>query len=204
MGCNDLVVVVDHQPLTSILGDKTLDKIPNARLFRLKQRTLPWVYEIYWLPGIDNCFSDTASRHPVSSEDMEINSYALLMSAIMVSPEDLAEEIAMVHIKSDLNKVSAVTWERLQEATFAEYSDTYRNRQVMAVFNQMCNQYMLLQYDLAPLPSQFHQRCRITHCPRLKAFADPRGSESRSLSMIQTQVLMWQEIRMEEINKVNL
>ena len=41
LGCNDLVVVVDHKPLTKILGDRTLDEIPNPRLFRIKQRTLP-------------------------------------------------------------------------------------------------------------------------------------------------------------------
>ena len=34
LGCNDLVVVVDHQPLTTILGDKALDEITNTRLFR--------------------------------------------------------------------------------------------------------------------------------------------------------------------------
>ena len=68
MGCDDLIVVVDHKPLTKILGDRTLDQIVNYRIFRLKQRTLPWIFEIYWVPGEGNSFSDATSRNPVDSE----------------------------------------------------------------------------------------------------------------------------------------
>ena len=32
----------------------TLDEIPNSRLFRLKQRTLPWRFEMHHLPGKSN------------------------------------------------------------------------------------------------------------------------------------------------------
>ena len=39
-GCDNLVVVTDHKPLTKIFGDRTLDEISNTRLFRLKQRTI--------------------------------------------------------------------------------------------------------------------------------------------------------------------
>ena len=39
-GCDNLVVITDHKPLVKIFGDRTLDEIPNPRLFRLKQRTL--------------------------------------------------------------------------------------------------------------------------------------------------------------------
>ena len=85
MGCDDLLIVVDHQPLTKILGDRTLDEIPNPRLFRLKQRTLPWLYNITWMPGIDNLFSDATSRHPVFSEDTEINSFAIAVSVMLAT-----------------------------------------------------------------------------------------------------------------------
>jgi len=30
MGCNDLVIAVDHKPLLKIFGEKTLDQISNA------------------------------------------------------------------------------------------------------------------------------------------------------------------------------
>ena len=35
LGCDDLTVIVDHKPLTKVLGDRTLDEIPNPRLFRI-------------------------------------------------------------------------------------------------------------------------------------------------------------------------
>ena len=44
MGCQDLLIVTDHQPLVKIFGDRSLAEIPNTRLFRLKQRALPWYF----------------------------------------------------------------------------------------------------------------------------------------------------------------
>ena len=66
-GCNDLLVVTDHKPLVKILGDRTLDEITNTRLFRLKQRTLPWQFDIVHMPGLSNCVADATSRHPCDS-----------------------------------------------------------------------------------------------------------------------------------------
>ena len=63
-GCNDLVVVTDHKPLTKIFSDRTLDEIDNNRLFRFKQRTLPWKFDIAYLPGKTNVAADAASRYP--------------------------------------------------------------------------------------------------------------------------------------------
>ena len=45
-GCQDLIIVTDHKPLIKIFGDGTLDEISNTRLFRLKQRTLPWRFQV--------------------------------------------------------------------------------------------------------------------------------------------------------------
>ena len=71
-GCNDLLVVTDHKPLVKILGDRTLDEIQNTRLFRLKQRTLPWHFMISHLPGNTNLAADATSRHPSSGDQMNI------------------------------------------------------------------------------------------------------------------------------------
>ena len=49
----------------------TLDEIKNTRLFRLKQRTLPWYFEIAYLPGITNHAADATSRHPSHATDSE-------------------------------------------------------------------------------------------------------------------------------------
>jgi hypothetical protein len=52
--CDDLLVVTDHKPLVKIFGDTTLDEITNTRLFRLKQRTMPWRFRMAHLPGKTN------------------------------------------------------------------------------------------------------------------------------------------------------
>ena len=63
-GSDKLLIVTDHKPLVKILGDRTLDEISNSRLFRLKQRTLPWWFKIIHMPGKMNDAADATSRHP--------------------------------------------------------------------------------------------------------------------------------------------
>ena len=64
LGCSDLLVVTDHKPLLRIFNDRTLDEIPNTRLFRIKQRTLPWNFSTKYMPGKTNLAADAASRYP--------------------------------------------------------------------------------------------------------------------------------------------
>ena len=71
-GCKDLVVVTDHKPLVKIFGDRTLNEIQNTRIFRLKQRTLPWLFEVHYMPGKTNLAADIASRYPTLTN--EVNS----------------------------------------------------------------------------------------------------------------------------------
>ena len=39
MGCPNIIVVTDHEPLKGLFGDRDLSKIPNPRLFPLKEKT---------------------------------------------------------------------------------------------------------------------------------------------------------------------
>ena len=105
IGCNDLLVVVDHQPLVKLLGDRRLDQIDNPRLFRLKQRTLMWRFNIEYQSGKKNEFADAMSRHP--------NLFAELASIAMQSENDLKEELVVAGISSDIDRFFAVTWERV-------------------------------------------------------------------------------------------
>ncbi len=84
--CNDLLVITYHKPLVKVIGDQTLDEIPNSQLFRLKQRTLPCVFEIVHLPGKTSTAADDTSRHPV-------NEYAEIASLALCSPMDDMEHI---------------------------------------------------------------------------------------------------------------
>ena len=54
------------------------------------------------MPGSKNSFRDATSRHPVYSEEFEINSFALAVSAILATAGDQSEDIAMVNARSDI------------------------------------------------------------------------------------------------------
>ena len=82
LGCNDLLVVSDHQPLKKLLGDRTLDEITNSRLLKLKQQTFPWYFEIDYLPGLDNPSADATSRNPSGSPD-EVEDEEPVLAAII-------------------------------------------------------------------------------------------------------------------------
>ena len=108
MGCDDLLVITDHKPLTKILGDRRLDEIENPRLFRLKRRTLMWRFEIEYQRGSRNQFADAMSRHP--------NQYAEAASLALSSIEDECTSL-VGGICNEAEAFFAITWERVQSAS---------------------------------------------------------------------------------------
>ena len=69
LGCDQLTIATDHKPLIKVYGDRTLDEIHNTRLFRLKQRSLPWYFDIIHVPGKMNLAPDATSRHPSHNDE---------------------------------------------------------------------------------------------------------------------------------------
>ena len=114
-GCNDLLVVTDHKPLVKILGDRTLDEIINTRLFRLKQRTLPWQFDIVHMPGLSNCVADATSRHPCDSSVLHHTDLESLLTE--GDRIEYAFNAAIVRETSDLISLS---WEEIAEKTNAD------------------------------------------------------------------------------------
>ena len=108
LGCPNLVVVVDHKPLCKVLGDKELEDITNARLFKMKERTLPWQFTVVYRPGKLNYFADGTSRNPGSqTDDIDENSSF---------EEVLSLEISAM-LTSKMDPVKAITFELVQTAT---------------------------------------------------------------------------------------
>ena len=111
-GCSDLVVVTDHKPLTKLFGDRTLDEISNTRLFRLKQRTLPWKFDIEYLPGKSNAAADATSRHP---------SPAIADSGVTDPSGDandsIEEALFISSLSGDVERKLAITWSHLVKET---------------------------------------------------------------------------------------
>ena len=94
LGCKDLVLVVDHKPLVKLLGDKRMEDIPNMRLLRLKEKTLPYQFRVVHRPGKNHVVPDYGSRNPCGAaklflddhevswiEDVEVGLHDTLMQA---------------------------------------------------------------------------------------------------------------------------
>ena len=64
LGCKNLTIAVDHQPLLKIFGDRSLDNVSNTRLRNLKEKTLRYRFKMVHIPGVKNKAPDTLSRHP--------------------------------------------------------------------------------------------------------------------------------------------
>ena len=129
-GCPKLLVVTDHKPLKKIFGDRTLDEISNTRLFRLKQRTLPWYFEIEHMPGKTNEAADAISRHPSPFLTESINEETMIAAAIgreienriAISWELLAEETLKDRTLSDLlSAIETNDREGIEKISRSEY-----------------------------------------------------------------------------------
>lgn len=59
-----VTVVTDHNPLTGIFNDKSLEKIENTRIFKLKEKTLPFDFHVVHVKGTENKAADACSRYP--------------------------------------------------------------------------------------------------------------------------------------------
>ena len=62
LGCDKLVVAVDHKPLLGLLNDKSLADIENQRLLMLKEKTLWFNFDVMWIAGSRHCGPDYMSR----------------------------------------------------------------------------------------------------------------------------------------------
>ena len=110
------MIVTDHKPLIKIFGDHTLNEITNSRLFRLKQGTLPWCFEIRHLPGTSNHAADATSRHP--SQSSTENTVSLGSPSF----PDIAELALMNTIRNDTQELGAISWSLLATETAADVS----------------------------------------------------------------------------------
>merc|ERR1712082_334265 len=71
LGCPNLLILVDHEPLVPIMNNKEMADIANPRLYRFKERTLRYNFKIQYLPGDQNDTPDCMSRVHENREDNE-------------------------------------------------------------------------------------------------------------------------------------
>ena len=105
-GCDNLLVVTDHKPLVKIFGDRRLDEIHNTRLFRLKQRTLPWRFHVAHLPGSSNSAADAVSRYPSPTGGLNL-----------LGVNDHMEAAILAALKSLTHDGMSLSWETIAYET---------------------------------------------------------------------------------------
>ena len=105
LGCPNLTLAVDHNPLTRILNDRNLDDVSNPRLRRLKEKTLPFRFNITHVPGGSNAMkmADALSRHPAANEERDVEFEEL-------------DKIAHAFATSQAEGVESISWQRVKEA----------------------------------------------------------------------------------------
>ena len=139
LGCEDLVVATDHQPLVKIFGDRKLEDIKNGRLLNLKEKTLPFRFKIIHVPGKRHLATDAISRRPSGAiigeklylQDDNVEAAAVTTTDIrhhlldkMCSWEpDISaamEDEVSAAAASALGSLKSVTWDRVREATTSD------------------------------------------------------------------------------------
>ena len=67
LGCKNLIIATDHQPLLGLFRKK-LHEIPNPRLLRIREKTLMFNFSVVYTPCAFNKGADAISRNPVSED----------------------------------------------------------------------------------------------------------------------------------------
>ena len=71
LGCKNLIVATDHQPLHGLFK-KQLNDISNPRLLRIRSKTLMFSFNVIYTPASSNKGADAVSRNPVGHDDLII------------------------------------------------------------------------------------------------------------------------------------
>ena len=110
LGCPDLILATDHNPLTGILNDRRLDTIENPRLLRLKEKTLAYNFRVTYVKGGSNAIraADTLSRHAIRCQDED--------DAEIEEVEGVTRAFAV----RQAAEIESVTWRRVNEAAIVD------------------------------------------------------------------------------------
>ena len=163
LGCEDLIIAVDHKPLLKIFGDRSLEDIPNSRLRNLKEKTLRYRFRVTHVPGMRNKAADAMSRRPTGrpvKTDLP-DDHASLANTLWGHTHPDALLLIRTHESDDADSelltfrdatgiLGSVTWDRVREAT-ASNPD-------MHLLTELIEDGMPMTRSEMPVPiRQFHQ-----------------------------------------------
>ena len=157
LGCPKLMIVTDHLPLVKVLGDRELKDIVNPRLFRLKEKTLQFRFQVKYRPGKKNCAADTLSRYPVLqtfpdqddvdlSDDVTVAMVTATAAALGMETElgIVMDETSVAHAAMEdpvyqllHTRVSANDWPRSKAEELACLRPFFNVRERLAVYQDL-------------------------------------------------------------------
>ena len=120
LGCDKLIVAVDHKPLLGLLNDRSLADIDNPRLLMLKEKTLWFKFQVVWVPGSSNSGPDFMSR----VKNDETTKQARINCILGLSRNDIEASYDDVHINevdiidsivSSISTLDAITFEKVRK-----------------------------------------------------------------------------------------
>ena len=160
LGNPGFLLVVDHRPLLKILRSRALGDISNPRLLSLKEKTLPFDYQIKHLSGNKNLAADTLSRYAVGaqepdkddtdvSEDLE--DLGAIVAALTANSEDvIAMDLQQVKDAAQSDKQYQLLLQKVSSDNFAS-TRAEEDPQVRDYFNvrdRLCIVDNLLMYGV--------------------------------------------------------
>ena len=139
LGCNDLIVATDHNPLLKVLGDRKMDDIKNPRLCNLKEKTLPFLFRITHVPGKCHLTADSLSMYASGDpnrnkmdlpDDAHAVSYPPEHARLRWKPHEqrggfshevaIQEEHLTLRAMTALLSIESVTWDNVREQTTSD------------------------------------------------------------------------------------
>lgn len=116
LGCDKLIIAVDHKPLVKLFGDRSLEDIPNSRLRNLKEKTLRYRFTMLHIPGAKHRAADTVSRHPVGKPDAMV----LNDDIASVCGRDPLEAAFYSSALSSISPIKCITWDIIRTETTSD------------------------------------------------------------------------------------
>ena len=168
LGCPNLTIVTDHRPLTKFLVNRALSEVVKPRLFRLKERTLQYRFQVKYLPGKRNAAAEFLSMYPAlrspstdTDEDLDEDLAEAVTAAVVATADHeghILDEAVVRKFAADdpvyqllLAKVLAVDWHQHKSQEVACLPPFFSVRDRLAVnqdlvtytFDQGCVRLMI-------------------------------------------------------------
>ncbi|CAB4013560.1 Hypothetical predicted protein [Paramuricea clavata] len=102
LGCENLIIAVDHKPLLKLFGDRSLDEISNARLRNLKEKTLRYRFRMTSPHLTSATTSSSINDELTSSASSALNAVAVTWDNVkLATTSDPAMHMLASIIESD-------------------------------------------------------------------------------------------------------